>query len=94
MSVQFIENKNLFILSCAKLSCVFYVDANKRLVHLHFGGKVLGEEGLLPQEIRKGHSSFPQVGGRRKTGGFRGALCRWSFPVSIQATSASIPLRF
>lgn len=58
MSVQFIENKNLFILSCAKLSCAFYVDANKRLVHLHFGGKVLGEEGLLPQEIRKGHSSF------------------------------------
>ena len=58
MSVQFIENKNLFILSCAKLSCAFYVDANKRLVHLHFGGKVLGEEGLVPQEIRKGHSSF------------------------------------
>ena len=58
MSVQFIENKNLFILSCEKLSYVFYVDHNKRLVHLHFGGKILGEDGLIQQEIRKGHSSF------------------------------------
>lgn len=62
MSIRFSESRKLFILSGKTISYVFYIDANGRPVHLHFGGKVLGEEGLVPQEIRKGHSSFSPWG--------------------------------
>ena len=58
MSIQFFEQKKLFILFSRNISYSFYVDSNGRLVHLHFGGKVRGEDGLIQQEIRKSHSSF------------------------------------
>ena len=58
MSIQFFEDRKLFVLSCRSVSYAFYIDRNRRAVHLHFGGKVIGETGLVEQEIRKGHSSF------------------------------------
>ena len=58
MAVQIIDTRRLFILSTRNTSYVFHIDRNGRPVHLHYGGRVSGTEGLLSLEIRKGRSSF------------------------------------
>ena len=63
MSIRYIQNLKLFVLDTERSSYAFRIDADGRPIHLHYGGRLLGDGGLVDQDgfrLRASFSPFPE----------------------------------
>ena len=70
MSIRYIQDLKLFVLDTKHSSYAFRIDADGRPIHLHYGGRLFGDGGLVDQDgfrPRASFSPFPEGTSENRT---------------------------